>query len=134
MHPDLSGVLLHDAHLPESILIILPPEQVGRAARKIARLYFLAEQDLPVILTKAVVEFVILIWSLLLVERSDFVENLPAPCAHVDRIDPFFAVGIMESRGAHTKSRAGRQRDSLLKIALPNSVHAAADIVGAASL
>src|ERR1035441_9003776 len=103
----LAGILLHHPHLPVTILEVLLPQRSSVAAVIVNGRDGRCEQYPVAPGRDPIVEFIVLIPDLLLVEPTYLVEDLAAPRAHVDRVDPFFLLGIVKPRPADTERRRG---------------------------
>src|ERR1051325_5833183 len=83
----LSRVLLHDTHLPVTVLKILTPERTKTAAAVIARAYFRREQQPPAQLTEAIGILVVLFAHYLFTDRPRALDRRPRVGREGDRLD-----------------------------------------------
>src|SRR5262245_5735798 len=83
---------------------------------------------------ETVVELVILISHLFLIEQPDAVEDFSGPGAHINCIDPLFAVREVKARPSYREWGVGRERDRAPEPAFAHSHHPTAHIIGSRTL
>src|SRR5688572_17554476 len=110
-------MLLHDANLPEAVLVVLLPERaVGRSVAIRAPDRWIAD-DPSTVVEQPVAELVVLVADHVLIEPQSSI-GLPAADAHIDGIDLLLDIGVMEPSVPDTERRTRRDRNRLPECAL----------------